>query len=125
MFIVGLLTWWYGAGWKKFGQILIDKLAATEDFFSIDMLLGSIFAPFKQISASTGSGGTLQMKIQAWFDKQFSRLIGAIIRLLLIVVGTGWLLLQMTIDILLMILWPVLPLLPAIGLIASIGGLLL
>lgn len=125
MFIVGLLTWWYGAGWKKFGQILIDKLTVTEDFFSIDMLLGSIFAPFKQISASSGSNGTLQMKIQAWLDKQFSRLIGAIIRLLLIVVGTGWLLLQMTIDILLMILWPILPLLPIIGLIASIGGLLL
>lgn len=125
MFIVGLLTWWYGAGWKKFGQILINKLTVTEDFFSIDMLLGSIFAPFKQISATSGSGGTLQMKLQAWFDKQFSRLIGAIIRLLLIIVGAGWLLLQMTIDIVLMILWPVLPILPVIGLIAAIGGLLL
>ncbi len=125
MFIVGLVIWWYGAGWKKFGQILIDKLIATEDFFSIDMLLGSIFAPFKQISASSGSNGTLQMKIQAWLDRQFSRLIGAIIRLLLIIVGAGWLLLQMTIDILLMILWPILPLLPIIGLVASIGGLLL
>jgi hypothetical protein len=122
MFIVGLLTWWYGAGWKKFGQILIEKLAVTEDFFSIDILLGSIFAPFKQISASSGSDGTLQMKLQAWFDKQFSRLIGAVIRLILIFIGVAWIIIQMSIDIILLIMWPLLPIMPIIGLSLSVGG---
>ena len=97
---LGLITWWYGAGWKRVGQILIEKLVISEDFFSIGMLLGSLFAPFKQISASSGSGGTLQMKLQAWFDKQFSRFIGAIIRIILIFIGTGWLIIQVAVYLL-------------------------
>lgn len=121
---MGLITWWYGAGWKRVGQILIEKLVVSEDFFSIDMLLGSLFAPFKQISASSGSGGTLQMKLQAWFDKQFSRIIGAIIRIILIFIGTGWLIIQMAIYLVIFLAWPLLPVLPAIGLILSAGGML-
>ncbi|MEK7621193.1 MAG: hypothetical protein AAB395_02460 [Patescibacteria group bacterium] len=121
---LGLITWWYGAGWKRVGQILIEKLVISEDFFSIGMLLGSLFAPFKQISASSGSGGTLQMKLQAWFDKQFSRFIGAIIRIILIFIGTGWLIIQVAVYLLIFLAWPLLPALPAIGLILSIGGML-
>ncbi len=124
MFIVGLFTWWYGAGWKKVGQIFINKLTASEDFFSIDLLLGSLFAPFKQISASSGSGGTLQMKLQAWFDKQFSRVIGAIIRITIIITGTTWMMIQVVMDVIIMLLWPIIPLLPVIGLILAIGGFL-
>ena len=124
MFIVGLLTWWYSAGWKSFGKILLQKLTISEDFFSIDILLGSLFAPFKQISADYGSGGTLQMKIQAWFDKLFSRFIGAIIRTLLIFVGTAWILIQALVDIILLAIWPFVPVLPIIGLFLAVGGYL-
>jgi len=124
MFIVGLLTWWYSAGWQRFGQLLLEKLVISEDFFSIDILLSTLFAPFKQISADYGSGGTLQMKIQAWFDKLFSRFIGAIIRAVLILVGVVWLLLQSVVDLMLMAMWPLIPLLPLIGLFVSIGGYL-
>lgn len=126
MFIVGLLTWWYTAGWKQLGNNLLQKLAVSEDYFSVEQLLGSLFAPFKQISASSGaSGGTLQMKLQAWFDKQFSRLIGAVVRLLIICIGIVWILLQAAVFLVMFLLWPLLPLAPAIGLLASLGGILL
>ncbi len=124
MFIVGMLTWWYGSGWKRFGQLLLEKLMISEDFFSIDILLGSIFSPFKQISADYGSGGTLQIKLQAWFDKLFSRFVGAIIRTFLIVIGVLWLLIQVCVDIILLVIWPLLPLSPLLGLFISIGGFL-
>lgn len=122
MFIVGLLTWWYGAGWKRVSQILIDKLIVSEDFFSIDLLLSSLFAPFKQISASSGIDGNLQVKLQAWFDKQFSRVVGMIIRTILIVTGTVWMLVQVVIDVCVLLLWPLIPIAPVIGLILAIGG---
>ncbi len=119
---LGLLTWWYGAGWKKVSQILVEKLIISEDFFSIDLLLRSLFAPFKQISASSGSGGNLQVKLQAWFDKQFSRVVGAIVRIVLIVTGTVWLLIQVVIDIILLAFWPLLPFVPIIGLVLAVSG---
>ena len=125
MFIVGLLTWWYGAGWKRVSQILIDKLIVSEDFFSIDLLLGSLFAPFKQISASSGIDGNLQVKLQAWFDKQFSRFIGALIRLTLILVGSAWLILQVCVDVVILALWPLVPIAPIIGLVLALTGVTL
>lgn len=117
MFIVGILSWWYTAGWKKIYNTLVEKLSAAEDFFSIGILIGNLFAPFKQISATGYIGGTLQDKMRDWFDKQFSRVFGAIIRLLLIAVGIAWLLVQAFIDIAILVIWPFLPIFPIIGLV--------
>lgn len=122
MLIISLLGWWYGSGWKRVGQILLEKLSVSEDFFSIGTLLVSIFAPFKQISASSGSSGTLQMKLQAWGDKQFSRIIGAIIRLTLILVGAVWLLIQTIVDIVILLAWPLLPFVPVAGFFLMSSG---
>lgn len=120
MFIVGMLTWWYTAGWKRVTTIFLEKLAVTEDYFSIDILLGSLFAPYKQISASSGGRGTFQDKLRDWGDKQFSRVFGAIIRLLLIIVGTAWLLLQSVLYIVCLTLWPFAPIAPLVGVILMI-----
>lgn len=122
MFIVGLFTWWYTLGWKKVSHILIDNIIASEDFFSIDLLLRSLFAPFKQISATSNVDGNFQVKLQAWFDKQFSRVVGAIVRTGLILAGTFWLIIQVIADALILILWPLLPLLPIVGLVLALGG---
>jgi hypothetical protein len=115
MFIVGMLSWWYTVGWKKMMKILLEKLAMTEDFFSINILISNLFAPFKQISATGYVGGTLQDKMRDWFDKQFSRVFGAAIRIILIVVGIMWLFVQLFFDLILMLIWPVLPILPIVG----------
>jgi hypothetical protein len=122
MFIVGLFTWWYGPGWKKAGLILVKKAVVSEDYFSIDLLLRTLFSPFRQISADTGRGGTMGDRMRATFDKLFSRIIGAVIRLILIVTGAAWLLVNIIIDIAILLAWPLLPLLPVIGLILSVSG---
>lgn len=122
MFIVGLFTWWYGQGWKKVTTILIEKAVTSEDYFSIDLLLKTLFSPFRQISADTGSGGTLGDKARAAFDKLFSRVIGAIVRLILILIGTVWLCITFTVDIAILLLWPILPFLPILGCMLSLSG---
>jgi hypothetical protein len=124
MFILGLLGWWYGSGWKKVGAILMQRAVVAEDYFSIDLLLKTLFSPFRQISADTGRGGTLGDKMRAAFDKLFSRVIGAAVRIILILVGTAWLLINLVIDIAILVVWPLLPLFPLIGLILSFGGFL-
>lgn len=122
MFIVGLLGWWYGSGWKKVGVILMQKAVTSEDYFSIDLLLKTLFSPFRQISADSGRGGTLGDKMRAAFDKLFSRAIGAVIRLILVLVGCLWLLVNIVIDLIIMLLWPLLPVLPVIGLVLALTG---
>lgn len=122
MFIVGLFGWWYGAGWKKVGSILLEKLAASEDFLSIGQLLGSLFAPFKQISATSSGRGTFQDKIREWADRQFSRVFGFIIRTILIVLGVVWLLVQGALYIGVFLLWPLIPLFPLVGIVLMSVG---
>ena len=53
MFIVGLLGWWYGAGWRERARMIIERLAKAYDFFSLDLLIKTLFAPFRQISAGS------------------------------------------------------------------------
>ncbi len=122
MLIISLAHWWYGAGWKKLAQVMIQKLALTEDFFSIDLLLATLVAPFRQISADSPVNGSLQMKFQAMFDKLFSRFIGLVVRSLLILVGGMWIVAQALVDIVILAFWPIVPFLPLIGLILAING---
>lgn len=122
MFIVGLLGWWYVSGWRKVGTVLLEKLANTEDFLSIDQLISSLFAPFKQISATTSGRGTFQDKLREWLDKQFSRFFGFIIRSLLILLGLVWLVLQAVGGFILFLIWPLLPLLPVVGFFLMLSG---
>ncbi len=122
MFIVGLIGWWYGSGWKKIARLLVEKLVTAEDYFSVDLLLRTLFSPFRQISADSMRGGTLGDKLRALSDKLFSRIIGAVIRLILIVTAGVWLLLNSIIDIGILLLWPLLPILPIIGLALSVSG---
>lgn len=121
MFIVGMLSWWYTLGWKKVATVLVEKLASTEDFFSIDILISNLFAPYKQISASGSGLGTFQDKVREWFDKQFSRVFGAIIRLLIVIVGVVWLFTQIAAYIFVLFVWPLVPILPLVGLVVMIA----
>lgn len=121
MFIVGMLSWWYGGGLKwrlaRFGE----RLAAMYDFFSIDLLLKSLFAPFRQISAGPVDG-PLALKLRAFFDRLISRVIGAIVRLFVLLAGVISLVVTVVVLALALVFWLVLPILPIIGLVVALTG---
>ena len=51
MFLVGIFQWWYGAGWRRHMQRVGLGVLRTADFFSIGLLVRTLFDPFRQISA--------------------------------------------------------------------------
>lgn len=116
MFIVGLFSWWYGAGWRQRGVFLREQLAAMADYFSIDLLLRTLFNPFRQISAG-GVRGPLGVQVHAFFDRVISRCIGAMIRSAIIVIGAIGLVLHAVIGCVMLVAWLFVPLLPLAGLI--------
>jgi hypothetical protein len=123
MFIVGILSWWYGAGWQHRFAMLRERLATTVDYFSIDLLAGTLFSPFRQISAGQVNG-PLGVKFRAFLDRLISRGIGAMIRSTMIVIGTAAILLHSITGCVTLVIWAVLPLLPVIGLyLFTIGWL--
>lgn len=121
MFIVGLLSWWYGQGWKQRAHMVGERLANTYDYFSIDLLVRTLFAPFRQISASQVRG-SLGVKWRAFVDRLVSRCIGAIVRLLMIVTGIIVLFTTAVAGVVVVVLWGVLPFAPIAGLAMMLIG---
>ena len=122
MFLVGLISWWYGRGWiEQWGRIL-QRFKATLDFFSVGQLMSTLFAPFRQISTSSGSDGSFGAAMRAFFDKLISRIIGAIVRIGTIFIGLIAILFQALYVTVMMIIWWFLPLFPIVGLILFVIG---
>lgn len=121
MFIVGLFSWWYGRGWLDQAMAAKDRLLGLYDYFSIDMLVRTLFMPFRQISAG-GVRGSLSVQLQAWVDQMVSRIIGMMVRTVMIVIGSVSLLLACVVNIVMLVLWPFVPLLPVVGGVLSMTG---
>lgn len=122
MFLAGILSWWYGEGLVSRPKIFEERLAATIDFFSIDLMLANLFSPFRQISAGRLSGGSLEDQMRAFFDRLLSRAIGAFMRLVMIIVGIFVIFFQVVFGILTLIIWVIVPILPVVGLILTVIG---
>ena len=121
MVIWGMMAWWYGEGWHQCWLRVKGRLESVVDFFSITLLVGTLFAPFRQISAGAVRG-PLAVQMRAFFDRLISRCIGAVVRLVMIFVGVIVILLNTVAGGLLLLLWAFVPLLPFIGLLLFMTG---
>jgi hypothetical protein len=121
MFVVGILSWWYSAGWRQRFTILKERLANTMDYFSIDLLVKTLFAPFRQISAGKVNG-PLGVKLHAFFDRLISRVIGAMVRSTMIVIGSMVIATHSVIGVITLLIWGIAPLLPLVGIVLFISG---
>lgn len=118
---MGILSWWYGAGWRFQARKQRIRLASVADFFSITLLLKSLFAPFRQISAGKVRG-PIGLQLRAFADRLVSRVIGAIVRTIIIIIGAVALLLMTVIGLLLLLAWAVVPILPLGGMVLMAIG---
>ncbi len=87
MVIIDWFVWWYGSGLKRRFGLLGERLGRVVDFFSITLLLKTLFAPFRQISAEKSHTAPVQDRVRMFGDRLISRFIGALMRLFLIIAG--------------------------------------
>jgi hypothetical protein len=121
MLVVAFFGWWYSIGWLMVARKTALKIQHVFQFFSVEQLLGSLFAPFRQISAGHVQG-PLGVQMRAWGDRVFSRVIGAVVRLLLVAVGALVAGALFLFGLVMLVLWPLLPALPFIGLLFVLTG---
>lgn len=121
MFLVGILSWWYGNGWLSRTQAIKGRLATSADFFSVGLLASTIFVPFRQISAGKVAG-PIGIQIQAFFDRLISRFVGATVRIFMIIFGLIVMFFQIVFGIILIVVWPIVPLFLVIGLVMMVIG---
>jgi len=102
---------------KKVGERTSNVL----DFFSVGTLAATLFAPFRQISSEQVQGAP-GVQMRAFFDRLFSRFFGAFLRGSMIIVGLFLALLSVLFGAIQIVLWPVVPLLPVVGLVVMGTG---
>ena len=126
MAITEMFLWWYSSGWKVFIDKLKVVLGNITDFFSMGSLLRTLFKPYRQISAESASANaSLDLKFHMFIDRLVSRIIGFFSRLILLITGTLIIALGGICSLLLIILWPIIPLMPIAGIILTIIGVAL
>ena len=97
------------------------RLDGLIDYFSIDLLAKTLFAPFRQDGAGRVDG-PLEVKFRAFLDKLISRILGAIIRMAILLIGLVSIALYVVWSALMLALWFVVPLLPLAGLVLAAMG---
>jgi hypothetical protein len=121
LLVTSLLRWWYTDGWRKRVFLVSNRLDGSLDYFSFGLLLKTLFSPYRQISAGRVDG-PLEVKFRALIDKLFSRVIGAAIRLIIILIGGITIVLQVIIGVILLLIWALVPVLPFVGIVLTVIG---
>jgi hypothetical protein cdiviTM7_02844 len=121
MFIASLLKWWYSAGYIRCAKGWMTRLESALDYFSIDLLLKTMFSLFRQDGA-VGSGGALNIRIRRFFERLVSRLIGACIRSIVLIIGLLVITILAITSLFSLIVWAVIPVFPFIGVIITLSG---
>lgn len=121
MFLVGMISWWYGSGWLEQLRRIKVRLAATSSFFSIGFLMKTLFSPFRQISAGK-TNGPIGAVVRGLVDNLISRFVGSVVRACTIIAGIFILVFQSIFEVVILVLWLLLPLLPIAGLILMAVG---
>jgi len=124
MLIVSFASWWYGAGWRFVASRAKYKISRMGEFFSISLLLKTLFSPYRQISAGAVNG-PLNLRMRAFFDRQFSRFIGFFVRMIMIIAGTVAIIVLGMATIVWLVVWPLLPLSPLIFVVFAATGVAL
>lgn len=121
MLPLALVSWWYTTAWRALARRIEQRLSRALDFFSVGLLLRTLFDPFRQIAAVKGRGNVNE-QFHAWIDRTFSRFVGATVRGLFIIIGTIVTFFLLLIGMLQMVVWPLIPLLPIIALLGLTQG---
>jgi hypothetical protein len=116
MFLVGLISWWYGRGWAGQWSRMAGRFKATLEFFSVGQLLATLFSPFRQISAGPSGDNSVPGLFRAFIDQLISRVIGGFVRFSTIIAGVIVIVFQAIYELIVLVAWWFLPVLPVVGL---------
>ncbi len=122
MFIWLGVRWWYGAGWAyAWRRAVVERLQWCESTFSMGTLVRTWFAPFKQTYVGNVRG-SIGVHVRAAIDSFISRIIGFLVRSILIIAGVVCSLFVFLSGLAFIALWAFIPLLPIIGVILFASG---
>lgn len=119
MVVAAFFSWWYGAGWRQVLTLVPITARKLDDALSMRILARTLFYPWRRI-VSYGTKG-FGSRFQAMIDNAISRVVGGIVRSVVLVAGLIALLVSSIGVLIFVMAWPLLPVLPIILLAAEVA----
>ncbi|MGH7240544.1 MAG: hypothetical protein ACREHG_10865 [Candidatus Saccharimonadales bacterium] len=106
--LIAFFKWWYGDGWLSAFGSLARRAKTLNESFSTSTLLRTLFAPWRRIISYPGAG--FDAKIRAALDNLFSRAVGFVVRVFVLLAAAVMLIITTLVSLVEMLIWPFLPL---------------
>jgi len=108
-FLPNYLLWHYGYALKNFWGIFTNYIWFIYNFFSIKILFRTFFAPWKKMGEDYSKGFDLKKFFSTLVINTMMRLIGVIMRLIVILIGLASLVMVSIIGIIFFFSWLLAP----------------
>jgi hypothetical protein len=119
MLFIDFVRWWYGPGWVLRFRMLVSHVENWLDYFSVRILLKTLFSPWRQTITYTIRDESIDKKFSAFLDNLISRLVGFFVRIFALIAAVVMVLVIFILNIIYVCIWPLLPL--AFPIIAVVG----
>jgi len=115
-----MMRWWYTRGWALCLTRTQARGRRVAQNFSAGQILGSLFAPWRQIVA--GGGRNIQERLQDAVSNGVSRLVGFVIRFF-VLLASGVIFIGIGVfGVVEVVAWPLVPLALAVCLVRGVTG---
>lgn len=114
MLFLDFIKWWYGPGWVLRVKLLFAHEKNWLDYFSVNILLQTMFSPWRQNITSLGRDSSIQSKMSAAVDNLVSRLVGFTVRVFALFAAGVTAVVVLVFNLLLIVCWPLIPFLPIV-----------
>jgi hypothetical protein len=118
MLILSFFQWWYGPGWLKVLHAMDSRVVSLSAAFSVPQLLKTLFAPWRRII--TYPGASLEARFKAWGDNMFSRVLGFVVRLFVLLAAAICIAGAVIATVVELVCWPLVPLLVPVFLLMAV-----
>ena len=118
--ILGYLKWHYGKAIRSLCSIWKNFLYFIFDFFSVSSLFKNFFDPWKRMNDTYPKPFNLRVYFYTFIANLITRIVGAIMRLCLLIISLVCCLLFITLLPIALIVWLLLPLIVLVMVIAGI-----
>ncbi len=112
----------YTSGFRSALTIARDLNRFVLNFFSLPVLVQTLFQPWRRLSESYAKGLSPSLWLQSLTVNLLMRLVGAVIRLVMIIIGLAVLIISALLSLVVLLAWL---LLPVIFISLVVGGLFL
>jgi len=120
--MIDYLRWHYGMAYRDLTRVWLNYMWFVAHFFSLGILLKTLFAPYKRMKEKNKKGLDLGAIGEMIAVNTVMRLVGFVLRITVLAVGVSILLLIVILGLIMYPIWTILPIILIALLLISVLG---